>query len=115
MPSLNQRSQGVKIQSPKQNKFSEGSSPKVPSELSAKSHKTQEKKPLEPVGFPCSRHLLVRYPKDFTQRDMEAFMVDTYCHWIHLAERNSVLEMDRLMGLPELTVAPLIALLAANS
>jgi integrase len=26
--------------------------------------------------------------------------VDTYCHWIRLTERNAVLEVDRLMGVP---------------
>jgi len=27
--------------------------------------------------------------------------VDTYTHWIHLAEQNVVLEVDRLIGQPE--------------
>lgn len=27
--------------------------------------------------------------------------VDTYTHWIQLAERNAVLEVDRLLALPE--------------
>ncbi|MCZ6624947.1 MAG: hypothetical protein O7B35_12070 [Deltaproteobacteria bacterium] len=66
--------------SPKRKESPTPSTPQIPSKLSAKSHnpqkttKAKKKGQLKPVTFPYRDYPLVRYPKDFTQGDMEAFM-----------------------------------------